>query len=168
MQNLNANLGEQMNLIAQVPLDMAGASGLNAGWVSTKNYQRVSVLLVCAAGGAAEPPTITLQQATDVSGTSAKNAAIITKVFKKEHATALEGVGTWTEVNQAAAATFLGTAQVQAAYLFDVRPEDLDNDNAFDCIRATVADVGATAKFGSLMYIGWGARYEPPLTMVAN
>lgn len=168
MQNLNARFAEQVNIVAQVPVDLAGAAGANAGWVSLKNYQRCTLLLVCAAGGAAEPPTITLQQATDVSGTGAKAAAAIRSISKKEHATAVEGIGTWTDVAQAAAGTFLGTAQVQAIYAVEVDLDLLDNDNAFDCIRATIADVGATAKFGSLMYILWGARYEPVLSPVAN
>lgn len=168
MQNMNAAFAEQANIVAMVPLDMAGSAGLATGWASMKNFHRATVVLWCAAGGAAEPPTITLQQALDVSGGTAKNLASIAKAYKKEHATALQGVGPWAVVDQAAAATFLGTAQVQAVYAVDVRAEDLDTANNYDCIQATVADVGATAKLGGLMLILWGARYEPPLTASAN
>src|SRR5437868_5378192 len=103
MLNVNALFAEQANIACMVPLDMAGAAGLSTSWASLKNYHRATVLLLCAAGGAAEPPTIKLEQATAVAGTGVKDLAAVTKAHKKEHATALEGIGTWTEVTQAAA-----------------------------------------------------------------
>ncbi len=168
MFNANSLFAEQANIIAGVPLDMAGTPGLATGWVSLKNYERATIVLIRAASASAEGGTITLQQAQAVAGTGAKNLVAIDRVNRKEHASALGGVGTWTEVTQAAAATFALTAQSQGAYVIDVDPTDLDDVNGFDCIQATVADVGATACLGTLFVILWGARYAPPLSPVVD
>ncbi len=168
MFNTNALFAEQANIIAGVPLDMAGTPGLATGWVSLKNYERASIVLIRAASAASEGGTLTIQQATDVAGTGAKNLPTLTRVDRKQHATALGGVGVWTTVTQAAAATVALTAQVQTCLVADIYNTDLDDPNGFDCIQATVADVGATACLGTLFIILWGSRYAPPLSPVVD
>lgn len=168
MFNANALFAEQANIIAGVPLDMAGTPGLATGWVSLKNYERATIVLIRAASASAEGGTLTIQQASAVAGTGAKNLATVTRVDRKEHASALGGVGTWTTVSQSAAATLALTAQVQSCNVVDIYPSDLDDVNGFDCIQATVADVGATACLGALFIILWGARYAPPLSPVVD
>lgn len=168
MISTNAQFAEIANIITGVPLDMAGTPGLATGWISLKNYERATVVLIRAASAAAEGGTLTLQQASAVAGTGAKNLVAIDRVNKKEHASALSGIGTWTEVTQAAAATFALTAQVQAIYAVDIDPTDLDDANGFDCFQATTADTGTTADFGVLFVILWGARYAPPLSPLAD
>ena len=167
MIHTNALFAEQANVIAYAPLDMAGTPGIQTPYISLKNYARATVLLVCAAGGA-ETATMTFQQATAIAGTGVKNLAVVTRIDKKEHATALEGIGTWTTVAQAAGNTFALTQAVQSMVAIDIKAEDLDADNGFDVFRCTVADVGATAKLGAIIVILWGSRYEPPLSPLVN
>lgn len=156
---LNNHFAEQVNLIAYAPLDMSGAAGIQTPWISLKNYARATVIVDCAAGGA-ETGTLTFQQATAVAGTGVKSLASIKRIYKKEHATTLETQGIWTLVEQAAAGTFALTQAVQSLVSIDVRAEDLDIANAFDCFRCTIADVGVTAKLGAIMVALWGARYR--------
>ena len=168
MLDTNKNFAEQVNIYAFPPIDLANAAGLITPYVSLKNYSRATLLLHKAAGGAAEAPTITLDQATAVAGTGTKALASITRIYKKESAADLETVATWTLVTQAAAATFLAGVQLEGIYSIDVRAEDLDVDNGFDCFRATIADVGITAQLGAFLCILWGSRYNPPLTAISN
>lgn len=168
MLDTNANFAEQCNIYAFPPIDLANAAGLATPYISMKNYSRATILLHKAAGGAAEAPTITLDQATAVAGTGSKALASITRIHKKESAADLETIATWTVVTQTAAATFLAGVQLEGLYSIDVKADDLDVDNGYDCFRATIADVGATAQIGSLLCILWGSRYNPPLTAIAN
>ena len=158
--NCNVHFAEQCNIVsAFVPVDMQ--DGANTGdWVSLKNYERVSIVLFKDAGTAGDDPTITLQQATDVAGTGAKALAKIDTVFVKQD-TALTSVGQFSKVTQTAAATYTDatSAEDQAVWVIDIQSEDLDVDNGFDCIQASVADVGSNAQLGCAFYVLWGARY---------
>ena len=55
---------------------------------------------------------------------------------------------------QAAANTFALTsdAALQAIAVIDVKAEDLDIDNGFDCLQANVADVGTNSQIGCILY----------------
>ena len=41
---------------------------------------------------------------------------------------------------------------VEGIIVIDVAAEDLDIDGGFDCLRATIADVGTTAQIGGMLY----------------
>ena len=150
MQHLNALLAEQANIVAFAPIDLAAASGLATPWLSLKNYARATIVLIKGAGNAVEDPALTFLQATDIAGAGSKALATVTRIDKKQHATTLETQGTWTQVAQAAAGAFVGDGELQAIYAIDVKAEDLDQDNGFDCFRVTIADVGTTAQLGCL------------------
>lgn len=164
---LTAAFADQAQVVAAVVPVNLGAAANNGPWVSLKNYERVTVLFVKGAGTAGEDPVLTLEQAQAVGGTGAK-ALPFTRLHVKQHASALPA--TWTEVVRAAANTYTNDtlAEELAVIAVDVKGEDLDVDGGFDCIRASVPDVGANAQLGCLLYIGWGARYAPPLSMQAN
>lgn len=140
------------------------ATGANDGdWVSLKGYSECTILFFQGVGGAAEPATITLEQATAVAGTGAKALAAITTIYQKQAATNLQSTGSWTKVTQAAAATYaLGSGangDKAALVAITIHAEDLDVDNAFDCLRARVADVGTGPAIGMCLYILGGPRY---------
>lgn len=166
--NMNALFAEQANVIAFPPADLAGAAGLATPWLSLKNYHRASVILIKAAGSAAEDPVLTFSQATDIAGAGSKALASITRVDKKQHATLLETQGVWTPVEQVAASSFTGDGELQAIYAIDIRAEDLDADNNFDCFRLTIADVGTVAQLACLHVVLWGARFIPPVSPLTN
>lgn len=166
--DLNAAFADQANIITAPPADAAGTPGLATGWFSAKHHKKVTIVLIRNAGGAGEAPTITVQQATAVAGTGAKNLAAVTRIHTKEHASAVAGIGTWTVATQAAAATYAATAAVQGIYAIDIDTSLMDIAGGFDCLQATVADVGATANQAILMAILWGTRYEPPLSPLVD
>jgi hypothetical protein len=147
---------------AFLPVNVATAAN-DGDWVSLKNYSECTILYYQGVGSAAEPATITLEQATAVAGTSAKALAAITTIYQKQAATNLQSTGTWTKVTQAAAATYaLGSGangDKAAIVLITIHAEDLDGDNGFDCLRARVADVGTGPSIGAMLYILAGPRY---------
>ena len=152
---------------AFVPVDMQTAA--NTGdYVSLKNYHRCAVVFFKAAGTAGDDPTLTIQQAQDVSGTGAK-ALNFTRIWHKQGT--LTGVGTFTAVTQTAANTYTDatSAEIQAIWVVEIDADDLDVDNGFDCIMCSVADVGGNAQLGCAMYILYDPRYPqaaPPSAIV--
>lgn len=140
-----------------VPVNMATAD--NPGdWVSLKNYGRLLVLLFAGAGDAGEPPTITLEQAKNVSGTGAK-ALNFTTIYSKGAAD-IQTVAQWTKVTQAAANTYaMAAGNTQKILAIEIAAEDLDVANGFDCVRASVGDVGSTSQIGCVLYLASDPKY---------
>ena len=159
--NLNVEFGEICQIVpALMPVDLS--SGANTGdWVSLKNYQRATVVILCSIGTAGDDITVTAQQATAVAGTGAKDLAIIDRVYRKQGATAINAVGQYTLDAQTAAATWtnLTNAENELLITFDVMPEQLDTDNDFDCFNVSIADVGTNAQLGCALYLLYGARF---------
>jgi hypothetical protein len=145
-------------VMAIVPVDSQG--GANAGdWVSMKNFDRCTVLVIKAAGVAGDDPVITMQQATAVAGTSAK-ALNFTRVDAKVGVQT--GIGAFTTVTQAAGNTYTDTvsAEAQAIFAIEFKAEDLDVNGGFDCLQVSVPDTGsAGAQLLTAIYILRGARY---------
>ena len=140
------------------PVDLSTAAN-NGDYVSLKNYAGCLVMFHSGLGTAGQDPTLTLQQAQAVAGTGVK-ALNFTTVFVKQAATDLSATAVWTVITQAAANTYTeATAAEQSAlWVVDIKASDLDVANSFDCLRATIADVGGAAQPGSLHYILYGAR----------
>jgi hypothetical protein len=131
----NALFAEENQVVmAIVPVDsQTGAN--NGDWVSMKDFHRCTVLVIKAAGVAGDDPVITLKQATDVSGAGAK-ALTFTRVDSKVGTQT--SIGAWTANTQAAANTYtdLVSAESQGIFAIDIKSEDLDVNNSFDCVPA--------------------------------
>lgn len=161
-------LTEMMQFAAGfVPSDLAAAA--QAGdWVNLSEYQGCAIVLLKAAGAVGEIPTITVQQATDVTGTGAK-ALNFTRIDVKNGAD-LFAIGQFTKVTQAAANTYaIAAGNTQVLYVIDIDARDLDLANRFNCIRASFNDVGATAQLGALLYLAYGpmqAGQFPPSVII--
>ena len=153
-----------------LPVDMSAAA--NAGdWVSLKNYGRCAVVIYKAIGTAADDPVITVQQGTDVSAGGAK-ALGFTRVDKKQAATNLLAVAEFTISTSDSPATndtfdtTAGTwtnstlAEQAAIIVIDIKAEDLDTANGFDCIKVSIADIGSNAQLGSALYLLHDPRYQ--------
>lgn len=150
-----------------VPVNLA--TGANDGdWVSMKGYRRLVVIVFKGAGAAAEDPTLTMEQAKDVAGTSAK-ALTFTTIYTKEGAD-LFTIGLFTKVTQAAAATYTNASlgDNQALIWLEFTGEDLDGANGFDCVRARIADVGNTSQVGCILYLLGQPRTAPPVSAIAD
>jgi len=151
---------ERVNIVEGFPpVDLSTAAN-NGDWISLKNYRSVVVLFHSGVGTNGQDPTLTIEQAKDVSGTGVK-ALNFTTIYRKQAATDLSGTAKWTKTTQAAANTYTNTdaAEQSALWAVEFSAADLDVANGFDCIRATVADVGANAQPGSLHYILADPRY---------
>lgn len=152
-----------------LPVDLRTAA--NSGdWVSMKNWGRLTIIFYKGVGTAGDDPTLTLKQATDVTGAGNK-ALAITRVDKKQAATNLLAVGVNTVSTSASPAsndtfnTANGTwtnsdlAEQAAIVQIDVKAEELDADGSFDCVQLSVGDVGTNAQLGGMLYILSEPRY---------
>ncbi len=137
------------------------SSGANNGdWVSLKDWGHIAIIFRSGVGTAGQDPTLTIEQAQDVAGTGAK-ALDFTTIYRKQGATDLSAVGAFTKTEQAAANTYTNLTAAEEALIWVVEFDtpELDSNNGFDCIRATIADVGANAQPGDLLYILSQPRY---------
>jgi len=158
---------ESQIVVGLVPYDMSLGAG-SGDYISLKNYRHVAVVFLKDAGTASENATITLQQASDVAGTGVKSLNFTEYYLKDGTQT---GVGTFTKTSQTAAATVTATGANEQLLVVEFDGDDLDVDNGFDCIRATISDAGSTtAAYGTLLYILSQARYpsEPALSAIAD
>lgn len=156
-----ALLVEQMQFVEGFPpVDLQ--TGANSGdYVHLADYNHVAVIFVSGVGTNGDDPTLTIQQATDVSGTSVK-ALNFTTIYKKQAATNLSSTAAFTKVTQAAGNTYTNTdaAEQSAMWIVEFDASDLDVANGFDCLRATVADIGTNAQPGYLLYVLSEPRYN--------
>ena len=149
---------DQMQIAAGfVPVDLSTGAN-NSGWVNMKNYTRLLVVFFkSAAGAGVEDPTVTVLQATDVSGTGSK-ALTIARAWTKTAAD-LTTIGQFTAgAPSTNTLTVAGSAQKAAIWVLEVLATDLDKTNNFGCVRANVADVGVVAQLGCLLYVLGEAR----------
>jgi hypothetical protein len=139
--------------IAPVNLATAANPGLR---VFMGGLDELGVLFIGGAGGAADPPVLTLRQHTAASAGSSSNLAVVTDFWKKSEAT-LDNDEGWTHVTQAAGAVVTGTAQVQQMLYFVVRPEQMTTG---PYISVDVGQTAVGAQVGTLIYImgGMGVR----------
>jgi hypothetical protein len=136
-------------------------TGANTGdWVSLKNYHHVAIVFISAVGTAGDDPTLTVLQASDVAGTGSK-ALTFTTIYRKQAATSLASTGTWTATTQSAANTYTNdtSAEQDLIWVVEFDSDQLDVDNGFNCVSATVADIGTHAQLGYLLYILSEPRY---------
>lgn len=122
--------------------------------VSLKHYRRCLVLFHKGIGTAGDDPTITILQGTNVAfGTN--KALNFTTIHVKQDPTSLGDVGQWTKVTQAAGNTYTDATSAEQAALWAIefKAEDLDIANDYDCIRASIGDVGTNSQIGALEYI---------------
>lgn len=136
---------------AAVDLQTAANEG---DFVCLNKFNHVAVIFHSAIGTAGDDPTLVLQQATTVAGGGVKDLDF-TRIYTKQAATDLTAVANFTLQTQTAATNFTDTdaAEQMLIWVVEFDAAELDVDNGFDCIRATVADVGSNAQLGALFYI---------------
>lgn len=167
MDLTNVEFAELFQVVpAIMPVDMQ--AGANAGdWVNMKLYPMCTVIVMAAIGTAGDDITVTFLQATDVAGTGSKNLATVDRVYRKEGATDINAVGTYTLDEQAAAATWTNTTNAENELLLvaTVRARDLDIANDFDCMSISIADVGSNAQLGAALYVLYPGMYGAGATL---
>ena len=140
-------------------------------YVSLKDYGKVGILFIKAAGTATDDPTLTLYEATTVAGGSAAVLAVIDTHWIKQAATSLAAVGTFTKTTQTAASTLVFDATSAEETLidyFEVSASQLSD--GFDCIRVDCANAAsAGSQYATLIYILLEPRYSqatPPSAII--
>lgn len=156
---MNQHILEKMQIVsAFVPADLQSAQ--TGDIVSMKNYGRCAIVFFKGAGTASDDPEISVEQVQDV-GNSGSNAKPInfTRVDLKQGT--LTSVGTFTKIEQAADDAYTNDtwAEVQAILVIDIKAEDLDVENGYDCIRVKCSDVGSNAQLGCALYLLHEPRY---------
>jgi len=170
----NAKILERMNIVpAIIPIDLNGAgAGLAGDWVSLRNYARCLVVVLAGDGTAGHDITITLAQATAVAGTGTKalNCLETGRIYSKNHATAFTAITAWTKETQGTADevwTDAGSGEKVVLMALEIRREDLDVANGFDCIMATLTDPTA-GKVGAMLYILTDPDYPAGPTLMKD
>ena len=129
----NCQIAELVNIEpAFVPVDMHAAT--NAGlWVSFKDYHRCNVVIFKAAGTAGDDPVISINQALDSSGTSAKGVNFSTIRVKSATTLSQSGPGVDTIVTQTPASSYTATGDAahQAIYQISISADQLDVVDGF-------------------------------------
>lgn len=166
---MNQLLVEQMQIAAAFAPVAMNSGAPTIDWVSLKGYGRATFVFFKAAGTANDDPTITLLQAPDVTGAGSK-ALTIKRVDKKQAATNLFSTAQFTTSTPASPATndtFTTNtwtnstlAEQVAIVCIEIDANDLDADNAFDCVGVTIADVGTNAQLGCGLWVLREPRYQ--------
>jgi hypothetical protein len=135
-------------------------------WISLKNAPNGVAVVVHVDQANAAQPTISINQSTSVDGggspTDEKAIAKEVPIF-----TNLDCAGGDALTEQDAAVSYKLDAVVKhKIVVMEVKPEHLDVDNDFDCIRVKVVSSNV-ANLISAMYLPLGQRY-PSESMIAD
>lgn len=163
---------EKNNIVEGFPPRDLSAAANNGDYVSLKHYGRVVVVFASGVGTNGDDPTVVFQQAQDVAGTGAKDLdPNPRKAYKKQAATNLAGTGAWSSASGDLSGNDLtntDAAEQALIWAVEIAADELDVDNGFDCIRATVADVGNNAQPGYLFYLMLDARHTATPTAMLS
>lgn len=155
---MNKHILEKIDIVsAIVPISVGTAR--TGDVISMKNHGRCAIVFFGDAGVNNEDITVTVEQCTSVAPSNAK-ALNFTRVDTKQGT--LTAVGTWSKVTQAAGNTYTNTdaGGQQKIWVIDIKAEDLDVDNGFDCIRVSTSDAGTAGAYGCALYLLHEARYN--------
>lgn len=133
----NANGSELVAVIATIDPDAQAAGASTSDWAPMKDFERGLAVISVGTLGASATVDAKLQQATDSSGTGAKD--ITGKAI--------------TQLTQA------GSDSDKQA-LIDVRGDELDVNNLFDHVAIVMTVATATSDTAALL-LGTSARYGP-------
>lgn len=158
----NGLLVEQAKVVAGY--GPATPSSAVPDYVSLKNYHKLSIIINVLNGTTVTGGAITLLQAQAVANTGEKALA-----FSEVHAN-VDTAASDTLVKTAVTSntfTTNATNSKSLQYVIDVKPEDLDIANNFDCVRLGVGNtVNAVV---SVVYVLWPAKYAgatPPSAII--
>lgn len=165
---MNLHFLDKVDIVSGiVPINIGSARSSDV--ITLKNYGRCAIVFHKAAGSASEDPTLTVLQAVSITPSSAK-ALNFTTVYTKQGT--LSSVGTWTKTVQAAGNTYTNTtaSENEAVWVIDIKAEDLDVDNGFDCLQVTIADAGSVNQLAALVFYLHEPRYavDGGLSAIAN
>lgn len=137
MINVNNMPSDISAVVGVIDPDATAAGTVATGWVEAANFHSFLGVVLAGTLGSSATVDAKIEQATDGSGTGAKD---------------LSG-SSITQLTQA------GTDSDKQA-LIQFRPEDLDVDNSFTHVRLSITVATATSDAGGVL-MGFGPRYGP-------
>ena len=132
----NAKGSELISVLATIDPASQAAGTVTTGWISAGNHHSLLALVQSGVLGTGATLDAKLQQATDASGTGAKDVTgkAITQIVK--------ATGDSKQV------------------LINLRPEELDVNNGFSYVRLSVT-VAVAASLTSAQLLGFNPRFAP-------
>ncbi len=151
-----------------VDLQTATPASRQGDWVSLAQHHHLVILLYKDGGTANEDVTLTVEQATNASGGDAKPLAF-TRIARKQGANLL-GIGAWTETTQTASHTYTNATSGEEELLWVVEFDaaELDVQEGFQFVRASVNDVGNNPQLGCLLYLLTEPRFGDAVEQMAS
>lgn len=137
MINVNNMPSDISAVVGVIDPDVTAAGTVTTGWVEAANFHSFLGVVLAGTLGSSATVDAKIEQATDGSGTGAKD---------------LSG-SSITQLTEA------GTDSDKQA-LIQFRPEDLDVDNSFTHVRLSITVATATSDAGGVL-MGFGPRYGP-------
>ncbi len=135
--NQNFKASEQVAVVGRIDPDVTVASTVTSGWIAASKFHRFMAVVMAGTLGASATLNAKLEQATDSSGTGAKD--ITGKAI-----TALTQAGTDDDKDA----------------IINLRPDELDLDNSFTHFRLSCTVAVATSDMGAIV-LGVGPRTGP-------
>ena len=133
----NAKGSELFSVLATLDPVSQAAGTATTGWISAGNHHNLLALIQSGVLGTGATLDAKIQQATDASGTGAKD--VTGKAI--------------TQLTQA------GSGSAKQA-IINLRPEDLDVTNGYSYVRLSVT-VGVAASLTSAQLLGFNPRFAP-------
>ena len=144
----------QAHIVTAIFPQAGGA--LNGDYISLKNYAGVSIIISVDVTASATDSSITLSQATDVTDSQSDDKALgftfMWQNLDTETAEALAKTAVTSNTFEA------GGVTKSTLYIIEVRADELDVANNFDCLRVKMGDI-ATANV-SVIYVLHSPRYR--------
>lgn len=161
---MNLNLTDIAKIVQGAPIigALATTNG-DCDYVSLKNFDRCTIVISVDNATTVTGAAITLKQATAVAGTSEKALAFDT-VYANIDAAAGDTL-TETAVTSDTFTTDT-TDNKNLMYVIEVKAEDLDVANGFDCLRVDALLMANAV--GNVLYIMHGARNCPPGSAIVD
>lgn len=158
---LNALLSEQVKFV--IGLDPAIPSTSVPDYVSLKNFERLCIVVLAKNATTVTGSAITLKQATTVAGGSEK-ALAFTKMYSNVDTAAADVLAEQAVVSNTF--TMQAVNSKNAMYVLEVKAEDLDVNNGFDCVRLGTGD--ATAQTVTVLYALFGAKFPTTIPAITD
>lgn len=163
MINTNARLDEQLYIVQATSQVALTSTAGDAAFVSMKGYARCCIVIDITNGSTVTGGAITLKQSTDVTNSQSDEKPL---AFSRMLANTDVGASQTKVETAVVSDTFTsGTTNTKRLqYILDVKAEDLDVANGYDCLR--VDSTGMANATGQVLYLLYGARYSGMSPMV--
>lgn len=141
----------------------ADAAGRTGDYISLKNVHCVFVVVHITQGNAATV-ALTLEQATDVSGTGSKAITVTVPIWANQDTATSD-----TNTRQTDAVSFTTSAAVKNKLIvFKVDPEFLDQANSFDCLTVKTGASNAANITQAMYYVSQRYAADPAPTSITD